>query len=62
MFFPIELWREICGYLIHNIKKHGKQEKQHRKVTGSIVISDVFQCVGVKTVAFPNFLWLPRPA
>ena len=29
MFFPVELWREICGFLIHNIKKHGKHLQIH---------------------------------
>ena len=31
MFFPIELWREICGFLIHNIKKHGKHLQINNK-------------------------------
>lgn len=35
MFFPIELWREICGFLIHNIKKHGK----HLQINNKNIVS-----------------------
>ena len=40
MFFPIELWREICGYLIHDIKKHGKhlQIKNKNVVNFNLVV------------------------
>ena len=31
MFFPVELWREICGFLIHDIKKHGKHLQTNNK-------------------------------
>ena len=31
MFFPVELWREICGFLIHDIKKHGKHLQINNK-------------------------------
>ena len=43
MFFPIELWREICGYLIHDIKKLGKhlQIKNKNVVNFNLVVQDL---------------------
>jgi Fe-S oxidoreductase len=48
MFFPVELWREICGFLIHNIKKHGK----HLQINNKNVVNfnQVIQELPPKTV------------
>ena len=43
MFFPVELWREICGFLIHDIKKHGKHLQINNKsiVNFNLVVQDL---------------------
>ena len=50
MWFPEELWREICGFLIHNITKHGKHLK-----TNDLYVKNYNEVVkSVPTIVKPN--------